>query len=337
MTDVLPELQNATSATAQLFPQLAASGRYVTLVVLKQRFDVSPDGVARDRRDAVVRAVDEPWDEDAPETSSIKYPSDVGGAKPATDVLVVGSARSPGAQPAPSVDVSVRVGPVHTDLRVHGPRAWFDGLTGVRPSNPVPFTDLPLRWEHAWGGFDDSDSGAPLEEPRNPVGSGVTRDPSALVGERAPSIEHPDHPVSAAGGKGTPAGVGALGRHWEPRRRYVGTYDEAWERERMPLPPLDFDDRFHQVAPEPLIAPGHLKGGEPVELIGLHEEGPIRFALPRRDYHVVALGTGTTMRCLLDTVLLEPNERRVELTWRAIVDGYRATMPRLHVFQKELV
>ena len=334
-----PELQNATQATVQLFAQLDPSGALVTVVVVKQRFQILESGHAVELSNAEVRVIDELWDQDAPETSSIKRPSDLVLRKPATDVLIVGSAKSRGGSLVREIDVSIRVGPVSTALHVVGPRSWYDAVTGVAPTAPRPFIDMPLRWEHAWGGHDASDPDDVLEEARNPVGSGVARDPRTLVGTRAPSIEAPGEPIRSHRSSARPAGVGALGRHWEPRRRFVGTYDEQWQEQRMPLPPLDFDERFNQFAPEPLIAPGYLRGGEPVEILGMREDGALIFSLPRRDYFVTAFASDgpRESRCQLDTVILEPNDRFVELTWRAVVQGHRRGIPGVRVHRKELV
>ena len=49
------------------------------------------------------------------------------------------------------------------------------------------------------------------------------------------------------------AAFGPVGRHWEPRVRYAGTYDDRWTEDRMPLLPKDFDDRFHNAAPPGLV------------------------------------------------------------------------------------
>ena len=91
----LPTLSKSTSATVDLIPQLGRDGDMVLVVVMKQLFHV-------DRRDRVQRIegaklqmADEMWDEDNPETSSVKYPSDVCIRKPSTDVVVAGHAQGP--------------------------------------------------------------------------------------------------------------------------------------------------------------------------------------------------------------------------------------------------
>src|SRR5690606_1156027 len=113
---------------------------------------------------AEIRIADEPWDPDAPETSSIKYPSDLCLRKPSTDVVVVGSAMAPYRQAVRELDVRVRVGPVQKALRVVGPRAWYRAAVGrMKLTEPQPFESTTLKWEHAWGGADyESDPQRPI-------------------------------------------------------------------------------------------------------------------------------------------------------------------------------
>lgn len=40
-----------------------------------------------------------------------------------------------------------------------------------------------------------------------------------------------------------------MGRSWQPRLRYAGTYDQHWMDERLPFLPEDFDLRYFQSAP----------------------------------------------------------------------------------------
>src|SRR5262249_37085300 len=153
--------------------------------------------------------------------------------------------------------VVVKVGTLEQRLMVFGLRVWSKGLTGISISPAQPFEQLPLKWEEAFGGFDTSGD-KPLEEPRNPVGRGLVRDTNLLVNQLAPASEDPGDLIRSPRSRPTPMGVGPLGRHWAPRRSYAGTMDENWKKERMPLLPLDFDERYNQLAPPKLIAPSYL-------------------------------------------------------------------------------
>ena len=256
-----------------------------------------------------------------PATTSIRVPSDTSLVKPATDVLLVGHAHAPSGRPAPVVDVALTVGPLRKHVRVFGDRVWTEGALGTTASPPEPFARMPLVWERAFGGTEQVDD-ALHAEPRNPVGTGFSAPGSARAPEGLPlpNLEDPERPIASPKDAPPPAGFAPLSGHWEPRRSYAGTYDDAWQKHRAPYLPTDFDPRFFQLAPPELVARGYLQGGEPVELLGATPGGvPLRFCLPAVRVTVAYLldGGPTPVPAELDTVLVEPDAGRVLLTWRA--------------------
>jgi hypothetical protein len=198
---------------------------------------------------------------------------------------------------------------------------------------------VPLIYELAWGGVDLSDPARPLGEPRNYVGRGVTRAPKSLVDRPAAQLEDPTNPL---GGRGNvPACFGPIHRHWQPRASYAGTYDQAWMETKMPLPPDDFDPRFHVCVPPDQWSPVPLRGDEPCEIRGATPEGVWRFQLPR-----IAPGFSSFTkervqdhRTHLDTLLIDADTRRVELTWRAAVPLPRKyeMLERVRVIEKTVI
>ena len=319
-----PQLNKSTRAAVEVIPSFHdQDGTLCGVVLVKERFSVGPAGGVSRTEDAEIRIADELWEPDEPATSSIKYPSDLCQVKPSTDVIVVGSAIAPGGTPVTEMRVGLRVGPIEKELQVVGARAWYvSGGSRCGLTRPEPFEAMPLRWERAFGGADyETDPDNPLEEPRNPVGRGVVSDPVELIGTEGPNVELPDDPVTSQRSRPAPAGFGALCRNWSPRRGYSGTFDEQWMEERMPLLPLDFDPRFYQSAPVDQISPSPLRGGEPVQLLGMHADGPMVFRLPEIRFFV---GVRTAEALTeyppqLDTVLFEPNDRAFEMTWRSLV------------------
>ncbi|MEO6094827.1 MAG: DUF2169 domain-containing protein, partial [Fibrobacteria bacterium] len=127
--------------------------------------------------------------------------------------------------------------------------------------------------------------------------------------------------IAGAGDKPAPAGFGLLAAHWLPRRAFAGTYDKAWKDKRFPFLPADFDERFFRAATPELASPKHLVGGEPVRYVNLAEERDVAFALPKRVLTVSAhvKGKPGTWPARLDAVVIEPDGKRVMLTWKAII------------------
>ncbi len=263
-----------------------------------------------------------------PGKSSTRFESELGPKKPGTDVILNAQARAPSGK-VKQLDVSLTVGRLHKTVRVFGNRAYFHSTGAWRISEPVPFSEMPLVYERAYGGADTSvgTAGAHPFDDRNDLGVGFVAPRSArdLDGCPLPNLEDPAHPITGPTDRPPVAGFGFLSRHWSPRARLAGTYDDRWRRERCPLLPDDFDLRFLHGAPAELIAQRPLLGGEPVHVDGVAPR-PVQFALPRRDFAVETLirGAESDHRAALDTVVIEPDERRVMLTWRAMIPCGRA-------------
>jgi hypothetical protein len=302
-----PPLDNTTEFVAHPQPLIDKDGERL-VVIVKATLELAADGVlevAPKERRRGVRMADIPWGD--PDKSSVLYPADLCLRKPGTDVIVVAKAYAPGGKPAPSFDVAAQVGRLQKQLRVFGLRVWQRDGEGL--SAPRPLDAIEVRYDFAWGGIDTSDPAEIVEEPRNPVGLGVARDPASLTHQPAPSIEDPAVPIVTARTRPPPAGLGALGRHWEPRRAHVGTHDERWLEERAPLPPLDQDDRVNLCATPDLIAVPPLEGGEEVALLNLVPGGgATTFRLPRLGVEIGFLvkdRPAETVRPYLDTVLID--------------------------------
>ena len=291
------------------------NGAEVWLVAVKCTFDIQPDGstVVSDDQPPVLRV---PEYNGEPGKSSLRVEADLNLTKTTTDVIVVGHAYAPHGRPVAQMDVGLRVGPLQKVLRVSGDRTW--GVVGT--SSPQKFLKMPLVYERAFGGVDHKSEQPERDwEWRNPVGTGFAVSRGNLRGVAVPNFEYPSELVASWSDRPRPAGFGPIGPHWQPRAGFAGTYDEAWTKERQPLLPADFDDRFFQCAPLDQQAPAFLRGGEPVVLYRLTPEGELRFALPK-----IFLGFETRFsdgsrethkERRLHTVIIEGDVPRVSLVW----------------------
>lgn len=253
-----------------------------------------------------------------PAKTSIRVPSDLSLEKKGTDVVLVGSAWAPGGRPTWQMDVSLSVGPMSKIVRVFGDRVWQNGIAA--PAWVTPFVQMPLVWERAFGGRDECCEPA-AADPRNPVGVGFRGRNSSMsvAGMALPNIEDPASPISSPNQAPSPAGVGPISPHWQPRQSFAGTYDSNWLEKRAPYLPHDFDARFCQIAPAGLSMSTHLRGGDPVQILGATPSGVARFFLPTARLEVTyLLDRGQETRAAaLDTVILEPDAGRVIVVWRA--------------------
>jgi hypothetical protein len=163
---------NTTNMLADLSVATDKDARDHCVVVVKGTFETSPHGVmtlAQEQRPLV--ATDEHYGD--PASSSLRYECDFALEKPLTDVVVVGKAISPSGQRVKQLAVRLEVQGRKKDLLVLGERRWVRSMGSVFPSAPAPFVEMPLTFERAFGGQDES-RGAEhaVVEQRNPVGVG---------------------------------------------------------------------------------------------------------------------------------------------------------------------
>lgn len=327
------QVRNETPFVGSLTLMPDADGIDTLVAVVKGTFTLGSEPQLAAEQ-VPVKPAAEHWGD--PASSSMKAVPELLLPKPGTDVIVVGSAHAPMGRPVTELMVAVQVGTLQQVARVTGDRTWRRTTAGYAMTAPQPWAAMPLTWERAYGGREETHRGW-HEEPRNPVGVGF-RSPDGIQpveGLPLPNVEHPALPMTSWDTRCEPVGFGPVNPGWMPRRQYAGTYDEQWQRERAPYLPVDFDPRFLHVAPPPLIAPAPLVGGEPVVLHGMSPSGPIGFYLPNVPLciEVILDGTPHPRPVQLDTVTIEPDAGRFTMLWRAWmqVDKKGLRVQALHV------
>ncbi|KIG18999.1 putative exported protein [Enhygromyxa salina] len=247
-----------------------------------------------------------------PGSPSTDWETDFAPFKPLTDVIVRGKAIAPGRVPVAKLPVRLEVEGRSKDAWVFGERRWVSVVGFTRMSDPVPFVEMPLSWERASGG------------PYNPVG--------VAAGEAVPNIEDPRQAIGAPGDRPPPRGFAWVGRGWQPRVAFAGTYDQRWRTEVCPLLPHDFDQRYFQAAPADQQFP-HFRGGEHIRCVHMAAEPIVEWRVPtlplpiRFDF----LGGPILRMGVIDTVVLEPHIGRMHVCWRCSVP-----LPRRHFELREI-
>ncbi len=314
-----PTLENETPFAFDMMGLCDEDGRPLCLFVVKATYAMGDGGLKLAEEQAPVNWGGEAWGE--PGASSDKYEPEGAFIKPATDVALIGHAHAP-QKGTTEVLVALQVGPLKKAVRVVGERTWFKSMGRVAATKPLPFDKLPLTWERAFGGWDKTDAAKPSFEPRNPVGVGFRASPRHFEeGLKLPNLEDPaTEPLREFGQRVIPTGFGFTSPHWQPRSKLGGTYDEAWNKTRKPLLPKDFDRRFFNAAAPGLVAPGYLKGDEPVIIAGASPKGRRAFSLPGQAAPVVTLALAgredARPEMCLDTVILDTDSEQVQLMWR---------------------
>ncbi|MBI4700673.1 MAG: DUF2169 domain-containing protein [Deltaproteobacteria bacterium] len=345
-SDAVPVVNLTPLAVASLSWQIRPP-QDALVVVCKGTFDLVPDGPA------VLRAQGDLLDGDLlpdgrPDLKgdrSIAYASDFAIHKQRADVTLVGKAYAPGGKAA-RVDVRFRFGEPEAGskdgarrgfdrrLVVFGERRWEKSRLRYRAPPPAPFAEMPLDYEHAFGG--------PGYAP-NPVGIGYRGPDVAPAGLALPNVEHAAGPIEGPDDMPPPACFAPVPGLWRMRRAAARDGDEPrygprWRASRWPYLPEGFDRTELQAATPPQQL-AFLRGDEPYAVEGMRPEGAaMRGALPALRARLFAHRTGKAksgaaepggegqaqelreIPLCLDTAAFDLEQGKLNLVWRGSID-----------------
>lgn len=233
-------------------------------------------------------------------------------AKTRGEALCVATAYPPGGEPARSCRVRMQIGPIDKTLVAVGDRNW----TATGMSAPEPFTEMPVRWSHAFGGEGFAE---------NPVGKGFkpVRDADGQTAHPLPNIEDPARVIHDLRDRPRPAGFMPIDITWSPRMARAGTYDDRWLKESFPGLADDGQWTIYNVAPESQWHTGFFQPDEPYLLENMHPTRPrIEGRLPGAAARVFitqradATDTFKEIPTRLETVWFFPDAERCVLIYR---------------------
>jgi hypothetical protein len=317
------ELVHATGMQAGYTMGMKPDGRELLVVVVKGTFTIPQNGGEPMLAETQVPLVMADTFSGEPGLSAPVYESDFAPRKPLCDVLLNGSAYAPRGRPATRVPVSLQVGRMSKSFMVVGDRFWLKSLGSVKATEPLPFRAMPITYDRAFGGSDfthpDPSKHGACRENTVGVGFHVHVDPEALDRKQLPNTEEAGNPIIKPIGSYRPMAFGPIGRGWQPRVRFAGTYDQNWLDNIFPFLPPDFDEQYYQAAPPDQQMP-YPEGAETVALTNLTPEGRTVFRLPRIQLLVwffLKNGEEQEARAVIDAVVIEPDQRRFMVSWRA--------------------
>ncbi|HEW98794.1 MAG: DUF2169 domain-containing protein [Candidatus Parabeggiatoa sp. nov. 3] len=315
-------LVNVTKMAAGYAPGRLKDGTACLVLVAKGTFTIPTEPKASPK---LVPEQPKPYNSDGyagdPASSYALFENDYPPFKPFCDVLLHGSAYTKNGEPTECVRVGLVVGTsLRKQFNVIGDRTWSYYIFGCKPSQPSRFTQLPINWERAYGGTDNFDPERMKMYQANPIGTGYwPKTPDAKIEDLpVPNTEEIGNPIQKTTGKYAPQGFGPIGRHWSPRVKYAGTYDQQWQEQRAPYLPDDFDERFYQCAPADQQIP-YLQGGETVQLVNLSPHGILQFSLPKVEVPMTVIrldGYRESLSPVIDTLILEPDKGIFSFVWR---------------------
>ena len=322
----LPEVRNHTPYPSQYFQMMDVGDEVFHVIVSRITYDLTRLDEQGAPPLAQVQAplVEADQFYGDPTTSSCIQESDFAPYKPKCDILLAHAvAYAPEGRAHRRWPVGIRIGDWQKMLAVTGARYIDRGLLGWKVTEAQKATQVPLRWELAYGGSCQWPRQLKEEqEPEifkayeaNPLGTGWTDKAwlkkAQVADVDAPQIEVFDQPFGTeeANAMAYPAvGVGPVGKWWTPRRQKAGTYDQAWKESRWPRLPQDFDFGYWNAAPEDQQI-DYPQGGEELVLAGLTPGQQVwRCKLPEPAIHAVLrmqIGPIVRLPMRLDTLVLD--------------------------------
>lgn len=316
------ELINGTRMAAACTMGMDPGGREFLVVVVKGTFRIPRNGEQVRLDETQLPLIMADTFTGPPGQSAPVYEADFALRKRRCDVLLLGSAYAPEGRPATRVPVGLRAGKLVKGFAVTGRRHWEAGVTGIGATPPEPFLSQPISYDVAFGGVDleHDDPAQHAAFLPNPVGRGFCKHVRSewVDGKPLPSTEQLNRPVTRPGEPFLPMAFGPVGRGWEPRCRYAGTYDARWLDEHFPFLPPDFDEQYFQAAPadQQLALPAR---SIDVGFENLTPDGQRRFTVPAYEAPVHVFprkGPREDYFATLDTIVFEPDTERFSLTWR---------------------
>jgi hypothetical protein len=329
----MAHINNRSPFASEQFAFPDTDGQEISLLVIAATFEENTSRLMEPTiPQPPVRAADKCFGD--PAFSSVRYEADIALNKPFIDVIVNGCAYAPKGRRARSVEVELHIGDIHKKLLVYGDRKRLFFPLGGATSKAEPFLTMPIIYERSYGGTDDLDPDPKKHRVYrwNPIGLGFrgvqSHDPHILT--HVPNIEYAGS-ISNSVKMGT-AGFGVIGRGWSPRLEFAGKYDQKWLDTQWPILPADFDPQHYQSAPADQQS-RTIRGGEEVLLLNMVPDGIWRFSLPKMNVplrlHFADREIDVVPR--LDTVIIEPDLRRVTLSCRVgmLVERNRAPLSEI--------
>lgn len=240
--------------------------------------------------------------------------------KPQAEILVTGACYT-GDEPKTSDSVRLVVGAdgrrlVDKTLSVFGDRHW----TLIGPSEPAPFTRMPIDYGHTFGGA----AYAP-----NPLGKGhapVVDEASGLEEHALPNVEEPRHLLTSRAERGSPASFAPRDPSWpHGLERRSASHDPALAQLRGSRLADEVDLSVFNVASADQRVKGYFEGTESLRVEHMHPDRRVlETTLP-----------GFRGRCLvrfaesdrvldvplsLDTLHVFPHRERVIVFFRGLVE-----------------
>lgn len=214
-------------------------------------------------------------------------------------------------------ECSVCWGDQRVALQAMGPRLWrntvLQGGGAVQGPLLEKVQHVPLHPAFSWGGT------YPQIVEDNPIGMGQAHHELKDLDNSAPMPWLQDLRLSSPTAliPPKPLAFGPWDSSAAQRKRHAGTYDQAWQRERAPWPPLDQQAAFYNQATPLLQWRDSPPPGQRIDLQGMSHQGARQLQWP--GVKVQVTHANQTQQLQPDTCLVSTEDDAFALLWRCIL------------------
>jgi hypothetical protein len=305
------DLDNRTPFPSVFLNTIISEERLLGAVVVKAVFRVKGDGLVPDNGS--------PWPVGGMpiKTEYGELEGETPFLRDGVDLIVLGKAY-PSSDPAGFVGVTLRVGNFSYGINVFGDRTWIRKGEGepLVPSDPAPFSCMPLVWERAFGGKALVDAGE-MPFAANPTGRGFYIEETEAEGRPLPNLEDPEHPLRTWQDQPEPCGPGPYPKEWSLRAHRAAEFNMEGPVPRLvKLKPAYFNNANPYLVLKPVPA-----AGEIVTITNVRPEGgACRFAMPDLIFHVYVQlqDRPYVFPAHLDSIIILTEEERVVFGYRCV-------------------
>jgi hypothetical protein len=301
----------------QLHPYTDTAGLRLTLVITKATWDIDSGRLAPPEKQ--IGIFNQPqrhclgdFDLDAAQRAALGKRAqeqvicsdhDLAPPKLQFDLMVTGYVTPPVDYRGLSIKAAIQVGLRQAQVEAHVPRYWLSSLAH-HSAEPVGkhLNRTPMSYAFAdWPG-------------------GFSLEAEADHPQQLPWLQRPGATAHRKRHDKAPAGFGYWPENANHRQCHNGAYDKAWERDRKPELPKDFDKRFFNAAhPELQWLEPPLPGTQ-IRLHHLSETPVLTLRMPAIDLTAQATTTDGALlppvKLKPDTLTIEPDQRRMSLVQR---------------------
>ncbi|GGX52575.1 DUF2169 family type VI secretion system accessory protein [Saccharospirillum salsuginis] len=326
---------------ASITPGWTADGQSAHVLVVKASYQSDQNGCVTPLEQSAPLCEQDQYPDDDAVGRALELASDLAPFKAGSEILLYAHAWC--ASPRPSVKVSAELrmdNGIQWDksLAVIGRRVWKNTLFGATPTEPEQLSDLPIRFEYAYGGHhpDDPDDACPT----NPVGVGYLGRAGRRVASKGmplPQVENPKRLMTRPNQRREPQGFGPLPSHWQPRQKaFSGMNDEKAARGDYPYDGPLPETAYHS-APGDQWFDRPLEGDGTLTLTGLtkglpeHQPLKIDLRIPRLAV-AVRDESEQSLSLAADTLIVETESQQFHVLYRHAFHG----LPERYIAEVEL-